>query len=257
MRRLLAALAALAALAGLAGPGGAQAAEPIKLYYFQRPPLYMQDDQGRPAGVLLELAGRIMQRAGLEHSLVEVPAKRALLAIERNELACAVGWYRLAARERYATFSLPIHRDAPQVAVVRRSAARDLPRPATLDDLMGRPLTLGLIDGFYYGPLAERKIDQHQPRLQRITGQVGQLMHMAALGRCDWLLANRQEADWHLGHDTELSQELCVVELSDHAQGNLRHLMCGPSLGRAAMDRIDQAILALVGDLRAEAGPRP
>lgn len=249
--------AALTGLAGLlAAAEGPAGAEPVNLYYFPRPPLYMQDDHGRPAGVLLELAGRIMQAAGLDYRLVEVPAKRALLAIERNEPACAVGWYRLAARERYAVFSLPIHRDTPQVAVVRRTVARDLPQPATLDDLMARKLTLGIIDGFHYGRLPEEKIAQHHPRLQRVTGEVSQLMHMAALGRCDWLLANRQEAEWQLDNDVELGQELSIVDLSDQTQGNLRYLMCGPSLGRPAMDRINQAILALVGDLRPEAEPR-
>ncbi|MFZ5586437.1 MAG: substrate-binding periplasmic protein [Thermodesulfobacteriota bacterium] len=248
----------MAGLVAAAGPGAAAGAEePLTIYYFSRPPLYMTDAQGRPGGVLLELTERIMQRAGLECRLVEVPAKRALLAIERDEPACGVGWYRLAEREKFAVFSLPIHRDPPQVAVVRRALARDLPRPATLDDLLGRSLVLGVIDGFNYGPVAERKMAQYNPRTQRITGEMGQLMRMTALGRCDWFLANRLEVEWHLGGDPALGQELGPVELADQPQGNLRYLMCGPSLGGAHLDRINRAILELVGDLEGGGQPQP
>lgn len=244
------ALALAALLAGLAcGAPAARAAEAVKLYYFHRPPLYMTDAQGRPTGILLERAERILARAGLEISLAEVPAKRALMAIEQGENACGVGWFRLPERERYASFSLPIHRDGPQVAVVRRAVAAPLPKPLKLDDLLTRPLTMGVIDGFNYGATAEMKIRLHGPRTQRLTGEVGQLMQMTALGRCDWFLVNDLEASWYLQHDPRLAQELVVMILVDQPPGNLRYLMCSTALGGAVMDRINRAILELVGNL--------
>lgn len=238
--------------------GPALAGEPLRLYYFSRPPLYMADAGGKPGGILLELAERLLKRAGLEYRLVEMPPKRALLAIEQGDFACAVGWFRLPERERFAVFSLPVHRDAPMVAVVRRAVARELPQPATLDDLLSRPLTLGVIDGFNYGQAVERKLGRHKPRVQRVTVEVGQLMQMAALGRCDWFLLNGLEARWHLHSDPRLASELSTVDLTDQPRGNLRYLMCAPALGGAAMDRINRAILEMVGDLEKDGGrPQP
>lgn len=241
----------LAAAVGSAG--WAQAQEPLTLYYFPRPPFYTTDAQGQAGGPLVDLARAIMTRADLAHRWVSMPSKRVLLQLGQGDPACGVGWIRTPERETFARFSRPILRDAPMVALARPATAQGLPTPATLAGLLTSDLVLGVIDGFSYGPEVDALIARHHPPRQPMTGEVSRLMYMTAAGRCDWMLLNRQEALWQMANDPALGRGLRALELADAPPGNLRRLMCAKSLAAATMERIDRAILLVLGDDLSEA----
>lgn len=236
----------LGAAAGRAEPARAEA--PLTIYYFPRPPFYVTDADGRATGRLVDLTRAIMARAGIRCRFVAVPSKRALLLLRQGAAGCGVGWMRTPEREAFVVFSRPIHRDAPLVALMRPERAAQLPPGTSLAGLLSSGLVLGVIDGFSYGHQVDRMIARANPARQVVTGEVVRLMRMTIARRCDWLLADRREAQWQLGHDPDLARGLRMVDLADAPPGNLRHLMCSPDLAGEMMERIDRAIVQTLGD---------
>lgn len=235
------------AVVGRAAP--ALAEEPLTIYYFPRPPFYVTDPDGRATGLLVDQTRAIMARAGIQCRFVSVPSKRVLLLLRRGAAGCGVGWLRTPAREAFAVFSRPIHRDTPLVALMGPERAAQSPPGASLAGLLSSGLVLGVIDGFSYGHQVDRMIARANPARQVVTGEVASLMRMIAAHRCDWMLVDRREAQWQMDHDPDLARGLRMVDLSDAPPGNLRHLMCSPDLAGQVMERIDRAIVQTVGDL--------
>lgn len=241
----------------IGGDAPAWSEPPLAIYYFPRPPYYTTEADGRAGGILVERVRAIMAQAGIEHRFVEAPSKRVLLMLGQDEAACGVGWLRTPSRETLFRFSLPIHRDAPLVALVGSAGLARLPARPTLEGLLGSDLVLGVIDGFSYGEAVDRMIARANPKRQMVTGEVQRLVRMIAAGRCDWMLLNPLEAHWQLERDPGLARALRVLALPDAPASNPRYLMCSQSVAPEVMERIDRAILRLENEPAAMAPETP
>src|SRR5690606_34791512 len=100
-------------LALLCLPLACLAAEPLAVYYIEKPPYY-HSIAGEPTGFLLERTRAIFSDAQIALRFEARPAKRILLEMEQNrEPICSIGWFRTPQREAFALFSLAIYRDEP------------------------------------------------------------------------------------------------------------------------------------------------
>lgn len=221
----------------------APAAEPLKVYYFQRPPLYMTHGDGSAGGFITEIARLVLTEAGIACEFEEMPTLRIESHLKGRACACGIGWFKRPDREAWATFSLPIYRDLPAVALVNAQAAAHLNPGMELGPLLHSGLTLGVIEGFSYGDFADDAIAQAKPRMSRLVGEQFQLLLMAASGRIDYFFIGLEEASYLLDKHPNLADKLRIVQVKDWRTGNDRYFMFSKGVDQKTITRINQAIL--------------
>jgi polar amino acid transport system substrate-binding protein len=218
------------------------AAEPLPVYYIEKPPYY-HSEQGEPAGFLLERARAIFKKADIAIRFESRPSKRIQkkLALER-EAACSIGWFKTEERSVYAWFSRPVHRDKPMVVLTRTTMAEQVKAHENFAALLKSPLHLGLIDGYSYGELDALLA---QADHSSVTAAPTQNVLMLASERIDYSLVDERELPYILEEANMRDASLTQLSMPDLPPGNLRYLMCSKEVDRALRERIDQAILAL------------
>ncbi|UTW06706.1 substrate-binding periplasmic protein [Pseudomonas benzenivorans] len=220
----------------------ATAAQPLPVYYIEKPPYY-HSEQGEPTGFLLERARAIFRKAGIAVEFESRPSKRIQmkLALER-EAACSIGWFKTEQRSTYAWFSRAIHRDTPMVVLTRTTLAEQVNAYASFTALLKSPLRLGLIDGFSYGELDALLA---QASHSGITAAPTQNVRMLAAGRIDYTLVDERELPFILAEADMRDARLAQLSMPDLPPGQLRYLMCSKEMDRRLRERIDRAISAL------------
>src|SRR5690606_3099630 len=102
------------------------AADPLPVYYIEKPPYY-HSIAGEPTGFLLERTRAIFSDAQIPLRFEARPAKRILLEMEQNrEPICSIGWFRTPQREAFALFSLAIYRDETMTVLTRATLAEQV-----------------------------------------------------------------------------------------------------------------------------------
>lgn len=217
-------------------------AEPLPVYYIEKPPYY-HTERDEPTGFLLERARAIFSKAGLDVHFESRPAKRIQMEFEMGrEPACSIGWFKTTQRSNYAWFSLPIHRDAPMIVLTRSTLAEQIKAYPNLAALLKSPLRLGLIDGFSYGEL-----DALLARASHssITAPPTQNVRMLAAERIDYTLVDERELPYILAEADLRDARLARLSMPDIPPGQLRYLMCSKEVEQRLQERLDQAIRAL------------
>ena len=223
----------------------------LDVYYFNRPPyLVARPQEHNVEGLVGARLSAVLQRAGVAFGWHPLPPPRQLLRIRSNEgPACGAGWFRTAEREAFARFSLPIYRDRPAGLLVRRS---DLPQFANrrIESIVSnRNWRMGVKLGFSYGSYVDRLLARYNPPVLTTSSDNAAMARMLAAGRFDYMIIAPEEAGLlirKLG-----KQQIAFIPIAGMPPGNTRHLMCSKKVPASLMARIDRAILALYGDLRA------
>lgn len=238
-------LVLLSTTAGFAS--GMNGARPITVYYFDRSPYYTTET-GQPEGFLLHLATSILRAAKIDFELQELPAPRILEAIRKSrEPAVSVGWFKTADRELFARFSLPIYQDMPFRALFLKSGKRPPPGASTFEAMSFRDdITLGVIDTFSYGSVADKAISAMSSPPVRVSGTQEQLVRMLAARRFDYMLVNPEETAT-LARQAGLSRDdLIEVPLEDLPRGNFRYLMFNAAVDEQTVQAVNTVIKRLV-----------
>ncbi len=222
------------------------AEQPLTIYYFPRPPLYITEADGKAGGFLIEIVKNIMKEAGVPHLFKEIPTKRILMNIQQEEYSCGIGWFKNPEREKFAIFSVPIYIDGPIVAIFNKEKAGAINQPLSLEQLFKSKLVLGVIEGFSYGSWVDEAITKFKPQLSVVNGEQIQLIKMILFNRHDYSLMGIEEATWILANDPEFKAELTIVGITDAPPGNIRYLMYSKGVDQKTIQRIDQAISAFV-----------
>ncbi len=230
----------------LFGSAPLQAAEPIELYWFERPP-YMA---GRPAseevvGLTATPAAQAFRAAGIPFRWVSLPTVRQLVTLtDSSHPACAVGWFRNAEREHQFKFSAPIYRDRPTVALARV----DYVAAATLAATLRQPGTSVLIkDGFSYGPVVGQLLDQYRPERVMTSAENLAMANMVAAQRASLMFAAEEEAIYLLEQaerEARLAYPLKIVRFADLPPGERRYLLCSKATPDELIERLNKAIPA-------------
>jgi len=231
-------------LLGFPGPAAASGPErePLPVYYFNKPPYYIEKPDGAAGGFLVEVARLILDGAGIPHRFERLPVKRILRAVQSGERCASVGWFRTPERERYALFSLPIYQNRPIGLVVARDTAQRLPPRPSLQKVLAAGLSFGAIEGFSYGPWLDEHLAALGPRLHRVTGEPEDVYRMILKGRFEATFVAPEEAFYLMSTHGAYRQGLRFLPLKDAPEGNPRHLMFGAGLEPGLLDAVNLSI---------------
>lgn len=221
---------------------------PLLIEYRHKPP-YFSTVNGRPVGLLIDKTVQALEAAGVRYRMAEVPAKRIMSDIEADAQAvCSPGWYRIPARERFARFSRPIHRDLPQLLLASPASAARVRAAGSLQALLqDRELRLLLVDGVSYGPGFDTLIRAMPGQASRHTVTPLELARMLEAGRGDYMIIDQEDLGEYVRRplrDTG-SERAQPIEFADLPPGLERHLICSRSVSPTVIERIDAAIQRL------------
>lgn len=240
LARRLGQASALAALgAAAAGPS---AAEPIELYYFERPPYVAQRAGGADVdGLTATPAAQAFEAAGIAFRWVELPTMRQLVTLKDSpRAACAVGWFRNPEREQQFKFTRPIYRDRPTVAIARTDFQ---PAGATLAETLRAPrLQVLLKDGFSYGPLIDGMLAAARPERVVTSAETVSMVHMVAARRAQFMFAAEEEAAYLIEQAGVPATQLKLLHFTDLPPGERRHILCSKATPDELIERLNRAI---------------
>lgn len=213
------------------------------VHYHERPPYYITTSTGL-TGLCLEPVRRALEESGLNHRWQLTPPQRQLYWLQTRtwEAHAAVGWFRLPEREAWGRFSVPVYRDGPWVAVVRREESRVGTASALADLLATTGLTVLRRVGYSYGEWIENGLASARPVQRMYSSDTVQMLHALAAGRGDCLFMAREEAETLLSLNPHLSKTLRVVILTDSPTGLERHVMFGRGVPENWIRRFDDAM---------------
>ena len=223
------------------------AAEPpaeLTVYYFERMPFF-GDRDGKASGLLIDISRLILDEAGVKYRLVNVPVIRFFESLKKPGNSCLIGALKTKERETiYAYSDDYIYRDQPFRIIVNKRKRKALPERPSIKQVLESELRLGVSDGYVYGDWLDRKIIEHQPKLQKINiGNDSEKMHRMIIGgRFDYMFAVAEEARHIVTEDRERSDNLTSVEIADAPRGNMRYLLCSKGIDGAIMQKINVAI---------------
>ncbi len=226
-------------------PINAVAHDTLLLYYYQRPPYLFRDAQHNVQGLVATPATRALQQAGIAFRWVDLSTNRQLQRLKSaTEASCAVGWFRLAERESFARFSLPLYRDRATVVLTRSDV--NVPNTISLTDLLQRiDLRLQLKAGYSYGPSIDDALRTATIQKQITTDEHDTMLQNILMQRSDVMLLTIEEAQWSIEHTLDSQKRLKIVRMSENHPGMARHLMRSHAVPSEWIQRIDHALLVL------------
>jgi polar amino acid transport system substrate-binding protein len=224
----------------------ARAAEPLELYWFDRPPYMVQRPGSEEvSGLTATPAAQAFRSAGIAFRWVSLPTMRQLVTLkEGTQPGCAVGWFRNPEREQQFKFTAPIYRDRPTVALARA----DYMPASTLGGTLRQPgVSVLLKDGFSYGPVIDQLLLQHRPERVVTSAETLAMANMIAAHRASLMFAAEEEASYLLEqaeHEARLPYPLKIVRFADLPPGERRHILCSRATPDELIERLNKAIPA-------------
>ena len=225
-------------------------AQPLEVLYFEYPPYYHALPDGRATGLIVDLARRVFEKAGVEAEFRFVPAKRILHDIQTGHHVASLGWFKTPEREEFARFSLPIYINRP-VGVFFLREKEELFRPYdTLEALMASgKLLMGRVAGLSDGPQIDAMLAKYPDRIVHVTADSVRLVKMLETGRFDFFLLPPEVIDALLRESQVPPGDFALKTMSDIPQGNSRHIIYSKTVDEALIRKVDQAILTEIGDI--------
>lgn len=221
-------------------------AEGLPMVFRDKPP-YSYVENGVAKGFLLERTKRIAGRAGIEVQFRELPPKRIFLEIEKNEQAiCSFGWYKIAEREKYAKFSVPMHQDRPHAVLAGARSADAVRKRTSLRELMAdRTLILAAADGVSYGSELDAMIAAFPGKADRTLQAPLQVAKKLAAQRADFMFIDQDDFDYLTASNADFRGDgLVRIEYPDMPAGLKRYILCSQQVGEETMRRLNAAIIA-------------
>lgn len=229
-------------------------AQPLEVLYFEYPPYYQALPDGRATGMIVDLANKVFDKAGVKAEFRFVPAKRILHDMQIEQPVASLGWFKTPEREEFARFSRPIYVNRP-VGVFFLREKEDLFRPyETLEAVMASgKFFIGRVAGLSDGPQLDAMLAKYPDRIVQVTADSVRLVKMLKSGRFDFFLLPPEEIDVLLQEAQMSPEDFSLRAMSDIPQGNVRYIMYSKAVDETLIRKIDDAILTEIGDI----APKP
>ncbi|OHD17258.1 MAG: hypothetical protein A2086_11245 [Spirochaetes bacterium GWD1_27_9] len=212
----------------------------LKVYYFPRPPLYINNNNNAE-GFVVEIVKNILNNAKINYVFVEMPNKRIEENIKTGEYGCGIGWFKKPEREEFAIFSQPIYKDLKTVIIVNIGKSNIIGNSTTLEKLLKSNLKMGVIDGFSYGKWVDDSIVKYNPNLEKQTVEMARLVNMIAEARLDYTLMGKEEAMYYVNL-SKSKEKLKIIDLVDAPEGNQRYIMFSKSVSKDLIEKVNKSI---------------
>jgi uncharacterized protein (TIGR02285 family) len=220
--------------------------EPLRMVFRDKPP-YSYQENGVQKGFLLEKTKRILARAKIESTFAILPPKRIFQEIQDSETqVCSFGWYKIPEREKYASFSVAMHQDRPQVVLASPKSVNMLRKHKSLKSMMANPaLVIALADGVSYGPELDSMLAVFPGKIDRALVSPLQVAEKVAKNRADLMFIDQSDYDYMVETDAAFrSKGLIVISYPDMPVGLKRYILCSRKVSDQTMRRINAAIAA-------------
>lgn len=217
-------------------------AKTLRVEYIEYPPYYFTCE-GRPSGLLLDLTEKVMKKAGVNCKYISMPSKRILYRIRNGHQIASIGWFKTAARENFAKFSIPIYQNKPIGILFRKKDERKFKDYNTLRDILQKTsLKVGLISGHSEGKYIDSLISGSPANTSYISGKQEQLVKMLKAGRFDFCLLAPEEVRMIIEKCGCIPDRYIFRSLDDIPVGNKRYLMFSKNVSDETIGRINKAI---------------
>ncbi len=213
----------------------------LTVYYFHRPPYYEKLSDGTAGGFLVEITRMVLDDAGIDHEFEEIPPKRILMKLRKENDACSVGWFRTAEREEEYRFSESIYQDKENVFILCRKHMQ-CNDPSDIAQILSSGYKLTLVDGFSYGEWYDRAIDEYSGRVERISSIPLNIIKMINACRTDYTMLGKEEALFILESSPELAENTEMIYIKDAPQGNHRYLLFPKQTDPELIKRVNESI---------------
>ncbi|WP_343562416.1 substrate-binding periplasmic protein [Kiloniella sp. b19] len=215
----------------------------LRIAWNSYPPYMIDRGEGRePEGVEPVILKHILEPVGCRLAFVELPVKRAFRALENGTVDIIPIASFVPERERYGLFSLPY----------RDEEARLYGRPETIEahlgysfeELMERPLTIGAVNGGWYGKAIE-ELERRQyedpavlMRLHRVPDH--DTLHGTVLGgRLDMMVSDRL---WWVWNRQIRGNQDRLVDLGVLLHRDAVHMMLSRTLSKDLVAAVNRSI---------------
>lgn len=235
-------LATVAASFGIA-LSSAAGAETLTVGFVERAG-YSYLDHDQPQGLMVDIARKILTRAGVKFEFQALPQNRLVAEVKGGEREiCALGFFKNPERESFATFTRPIYKNQPIGVLISADGREKFASIRSLAELVNATdLTLGAVEGFSYGAYIDGLIEKMTGKKNRASVPASQLVTILARGRIDYMFADPEEYKALAAAAAVPADSLTLLSFADSPEGNQRYLMCSKAVPAATIARIDGAI---------------
>jgi polar amino acid transport system substrate-binding protein len=215
----------------------------VKLPWTERQPFQYIDSDGKLNGILFDLGEKIFLKAGVPMKWEEIPAKRILMSLERNqEKICLVGWYTTEERQKFAHFTLPIYEDKPIKGIVRANSS--MKQGILIDDIAKKSdINILVKQGYSYGTMIDQLLAaRNEKNVQRVFGNHLTLLKMLQLKRADIVFLSQEEIDFYLESDPSFIRDFSVISFKELAMKIPRYIICSKQVPLDTINKLNKAI---------------
>lgn len=159
---------------------------------------YVGDDQ-MVTGLDIELLTAIIENAGCSLSVLQLPWKRHLKAIENGSIDLAAGASKTPERERFARFTKSYRQE--RVALFLRKADFDDYQSKSIEELLKNDFRLGVTRGNFYGEDFERLMQNpdYNEHIQEVNSYILNY-HKLLNNRVDGFLSDQIAGKFTMQH---------------------------------------------------------
>ena len=221
-----------------------KAQSPIQLYYFDRSPYAVTDNQGEVSGLCATPAANAFKQAGIPFQWKKMPFKRQLVTIKHNKkMACGVGWFKNPEREEFARFTDEIYQDKPAITISKKGN-QALAQHSDLKALLSnKKVKLLVKDAFSYGTYIDGLIKKYDPETVVVATSTNiQMLQMILAGRADYYFTSEEEAEHIIMNAGYEVSQFQLQHYSDMPAGNRRYITCSQQVSPEIIDLLNGAL---------------
>ncbi len=220
------------------------AENPVLLYYFERAPYAITDNNGGVSGLVATPAADAFKKAGIPFQWKKMPFKRQLETIKYNKKkGCGIGWFKTTEREEFARFSESIYQDKPAITISKKGHQTLTQYRDVISLFRDENIKLLVKDGFSYGRYIDEQIKKISPETVVVVNSSNiQMLQMILAGRADYFFVAEEEAQkivLKAGYDLSQFQ---VTHYFDIPAGNYRYIGCARQVPQETIDLINNAL---------------
>ncbi|WP_320007748.1 transporter substrate-binding domain-containing protein [Maridesulfovibrio sp.] len=215
----------------------------LTIGYIELPPYYFTDAQHKPAGFLIDLTQKIMDRAGHECCYKSMPSNRILHTIQKESSFVSIGWFKTNERLEYAKFSQPIYENKPIVVLIRRDNYDRFQNLDTLQEILEQhKFKTGLIAGHSMGEYVDNLLGKYPQAAHKLSGTTIQLVRMLHSNHIDFCLLAPKEIATIIEQSNLDKNDFYSMPMADISTGNKRYLMFSQDIPDKTIKKINKAI---------------
>lgn len=220
----------------------ATASDEIKLLWNERAP-YMSYSNNELKGITGSVAFKVFNSSNIPYKLSKVTSKRQLLSIKSNkEKVCAIGWYKIKEREKFARFTKPIYKESP-VIVLARSDNKKFKKHHTLNSILkSRDLSLLIKHGYSYGADLDKKILSSRNKIVQSYSSNERMFFLLAMKKVDYIFVAPIEANSLIKKSKHKSELFSLIKFKALTLSNNRYIICSKKVPESIIAQLNKHI---------------